>query len=235
MNPKGKIMNWLELLKAAGIEIDTEKGEALNAALSAAVKEQIDSSVNEATTGLKSKNDELLGKLKTQQTATQEATAAAEKAARDKMSNDELNTSWQTRYDSDLAVKQSIIDDMINSSCGEKSDALAMAIATEINPQYPKTVLPLVKHSIKTESVDGKFETYFVGEDGKRSVQTKEEFVKAFCDNKDYAPVVSVNMGRQTKTSVTTQEAGEGSAKTDYNSMSQQERAAYISNKYGEA
>ena len=85
-------MNWLELLKAAGVEIDAEKGEALNAALGAAVKEQIESSVMEATTGLKSKNDELLGKLKTQQTAAQEATAAAEAAARGQMSNDELNT-----------------------------------------------------------------------------------------------------------------------------------------------
>lgn len=198
-------MNWLEILKAADIEVEAEKANGLNDALSAALKSQVD----DAVAGLKSKNSELLGKLTTQKQEIESIRQAAEDAARSKMTVEELNSSWQEKLTTEKAALQKIIDDMVSSSCNEKSEALALAIATEINPNYPKTVLPLIKNAIKTENVDGKFETFFLDEDGKRSAQTKDDFVKAFCENKDYAPVIAVKMGGADKVNTTQEQHGD--------------------------
>lgn len=195
-------MKWLELLKAAGIEIDAEKGEALNAALGAAVKEQIDSSVMEATTGLKSKNDELLGKLKTQQTAAQEATAAAEAAARGQMSNDELNTSWQQKYTNLENDYKGQLDGVLGQMKQIKVDEVAMRLAAELS-EYPEAILPHVKSRLGMDRMeDGSFKTTVLT-DGKMSALTLDELKKEFSTSPTLKPLIKVNIGGAEKPETT--------------------------------
>lgn len=197
----------LELLKNAGIEIDAEKGEALNAALSAAVKEQVDSSVNEATTGLKSKNDELLGKLKTQQTAAQEATAAAELAARNSMTNDELQQSWQSKYDALGAEHKTSLDSVLGQMKQIKVDEVASKLASELS-DYPDAIMPHIKARLAMEqSEDGSFKTTILT-DGKVSALNLDEFKKEISESAALKPLIKVTMGGQTQTTVTTQPTG---------------------------
>ena len=222
-------MNWLELLKAAGVEIDAEKGEALNAALGAAVKEQIESSVMEATTGLKSKNDELLGKLKTQQTAAQEATAAAEAAARGQMSNDELNTSWQQKYSTLESDYKGQLDGVLGQMKQIKVDEVAMRLAAELS-EYPEAILPHVRTRLGMDRMeDGSFKTTVLT-DGKMSALTLDELKKEFATSPTLKPLIKVNIGGSTVTETTT--VANSTKSNNYNDMSSEERSAYIAQKY---
>ncbi|MGB0943668.1 MAG: hypothetical protein ACPGUE_14755 [Marinomonas sp.] len=189
-------MDILELLKQAGIEIDAEKGEDLTSQFNStfASKDSIQSMIDEAVNGLKSKNDELLGKLHEQKTAAQLAQDKADELARGKMSNEELNASWETKFNNGLAEKDKEIESILGQMQQIKVDEVVAKLSAELS-DYPEAIAPHIKSRLSMERVEtGEFKTVVLT-DGKLSALSLDELKKELSESKTLAPLIKSNMG----------------------------------------
>ncbi len=152
----------------------------------------------EDVSGLKAKNEQLLKEAKeakdakriAEKKAADEATAAAQKSG----DVEAINTSWQTKYDTDLAAAHGERDDAMKMLRVEKVHSKAVELATTLAVSGSADVLlPHIESRLSMEIKDGRAVAVVMDKQGKPSALTVEELGKEIADNSAFAPLIEAS------------------------------------------
>lgn len=199
---------YIELLKAKFTDADDAMLQELAKSLADKFDAEKQSFLDEQTKGLISNRDT----IKAEKDALKEQLAAIAKEKEEALMRsgdiEQIKASLAAEHDKAMAEKQAVIDSLINGSVKEKNDALLADISLKINKDYPAAVKAVLRDMVKTTYENGEFKQSLINQDGTPFTGSNEEFVKAFCENKEYANIIGSNMGgaQHTETRTETQQ-----------------------------
>lgn len=145
--------------------------------------------------GLKDKNAELLGKLKTQKEQTDEAErqrlAELEEANRKAGNVDALDASWKKKFDDLTAQHQAELQSRDSFITSTLVDSKAGELASKLGGKAAAVLLPHIKPRLTVEKgQDGKYQTRILDANGQPSALTMDELAKEFRTNESFAGVI---------------------------------------------
>lgn len=108
---------------------------------------------------------------------------------------DALEKSWQAKYDKREQELLGQVNNLKAHVHQTSIDGVANSLASELFTS-PALVLPHIKSRLTVEEVDGKFETKILGQDGKPSAFTLDEYKKELIENKDFSAVLKVTKAK---------------------------------------
>lgn len=178
------------MLNFEKIEISEDAQKQLNQQ----VESLIGSKVEEETSGMRTKLDELLSEAKTAKQKAKEAeeqkTAAAEEAARKNGDIESLDKSWSEKMLSQEAQYNEKINGLMATIRQDKVESVGIKLAAELSGEYSGAMLPHVLSRLDVEQIDGSYKTIVKDADGKRSALTVDELKAELMSNKALAPLI---------------------------------------------
>jgi len=128
--------------------------------------------------------------------AKDEADEAKRKAAKDSGSVEELEKSWQAKYDDSLAASKKESDELRGALSSVTSGSKANEMAAAIFGEHSGALLHHIQQRLTTEfGEDGMPKTRVLGTDGKPTAMTLEELEKSLREDKRFAPFVVASRG----------------------------------------
>ena len=138
---------------------NTEIPEEVQKQLNEQVAGLVSSKVEEETTGMRSKLDELLSEAKTAKQKAKEAeeakARAAEEAARTNGDIESLDKSWSEKLSAKESEYQSQIETLMSTVRQDKVETVAVKLAAELSGEYSDAMLPHVLSRLDVEMADG--------------------------------------------------------------------------------
>lgn len=140
-----------------------------------------------------------LAKIRSEQAARDEEVRLAREEAAKKAGNiDELQKSWQEKFDKAIGEteskykteNESLASDLNVEMIEKKATELAAALAL---PESADVLYPHIKARLRVEVRDGRRQTVVVDREGKASAATLADLKKEFAANKAFAPILAAS------------------------------------------